>query len=204
MVKKIKLFFKILLPFNRTWYPKLKELGGFYVRTKDGYLWSFPINVLPKVIAVIGEPIEVNRDEVSTILDYCPQLKEKVEVEPVKGTGKLEIHELPDVYEICTIIGKEEQIYRIPKENVLVAWEVMLTYKIGERVPSRKVAEEICRKLGLRGFFRRVGDREYFDWAKFFGSRREYYHYFYLPIKVLEYKGKVIHHKKGEVERISN
>jgi len=208
MVRKItaKLYFKIKLPFNKTWYRGLKDAGGFYVkdRNSDNYIWTFPIESLPKVVSVIGKPIEVSEEDLKVALDYCPLIKEQVEIEPVKGKGKLEIYELPDVYEIVTVIGKEEQVYRIPKENVLTAWSILLKYPMNVKVKSRDVAEEICKALGIRRYFRRIGDREFFDWEKFFGSRGDYYRYFYLPIKVLEAKGLIVHHKRGEVERISS
>lgn len=201
MPRKIGLFFKIVLPYRRTWYGALKDLGGYYYKTRTGkLLWVFPITKLPDVIAVIGESVEINEEEAKIVLDYCPPLREKMKLEKVKGEGYVEIHELADVFRIYTVVGKEEQVYEIPKENVLVAWKVMLTHSKGEKVPSRKVAEEICRELGLWSFFR--GQR--FNWEEFFGSRREYYHYFYLPIKVLEQKGLIMHHKRGFVERISD
>jgi len=201
MPKKISLYFKIVLPYRKSWYGALKDAGGFYYKTRTGkLLWEFPITALPKVVSIIGSAVEVSEKEAEIVLQYCKPLREKLRLGKAKGEGYVEIHELKDKYRIYTVIAGEEQVYEIPKENVLVAWKVMLTHKMGEKVPSRKVAEEICRELGLWRFFR--GQR--FNWEEFFGSRREYYHYFYLPIKVLEYKGYVIHHKKGYVERVSD
>jgi len=200
MPRKVNLFFKIVLPYRKTWYGALKDIGGFYFRTRTGkLLWIFPVSVLPKVIEIIGTPIEVDEKDAEIAYKYSKLVMGEMKLKETKEEGYIEIHELKDAYRIYTVVGKEEQVYEIPKENVIVVWNVMLKHQLGEKVPSREVAKEICLLLGLKRFFR--GER--FNWEEFFGSRREYYHYFYLPIKVLEHKKLVKHHKRGYVERIS-
>ena len=201
---KARLLFRIELPYDRTIYKPLKDAGGwyFYDKEKKLYVWTFPLSSLPQVLAALGRKIEFDEQEASLALKYCPPLAEKVSVPPWKGEGFIDIYEGPDVFTILTVVGKEPQTYTIPKENVKAAWEVIRKYPLNKPVKSRTVAEHICRLLNLTRFFRQTGT---FDWQKFFGARRDYYHYFYLPVKVLEhYYGAVKHHRKGAVERLTD
>ena len=69
-------------------------------------------------------------------------------------------------------------------------------------VKTRTVAKNIVESLGLTRFNRDTGT---FDFAKFFGNRRDYYHTFYLPMKVLQYHYQVIHHhKSGKIEKLDD
>ena len=187
--------------YRREWYGQLRDAGGFYVITKTGkVLWEFPLSSLPKVMQIIGYPLVVDDEDAEIALKYSMYAEELAKLKRYKGEGKLEISETAKAYIIKTIIGKTETSFNIPKELVETVWEVIKQFPLNEKVPSRKVAEEICKKLGLGTFFRNGK----FSWEQFFGTRRAYYRYFYLPVKILEHKKMIIHNKQGYVIRVAD
>ena len=200
-MKKVKLYFKIVLPYRREWYGQLRDAGGFYVITKTGkVLWEFPLSSLPKVIEAIAEPIEIDEEDAEIALKYSKYVTEIAKLKRYKGEGRLEITETGKMYVIRTVIGKKVQEFNIPKELVAKVWSAIMEFPLNEKIASRTVAHKICLKLGLKKFFK---DGK-FNWEEFFGTRRAYYRYFYLPIKVLEQKKLVIHNKQGYVIRVAD
>ena len=201
MTIKAKLYFEIELDFSRELYRPLKDAGGFYIKSGNGkYRWRFPLENISKVVEILGRQIVFDRKEVEEVVKHSEIVGEEIVLSREKGEGYINISMEKNVFIVKTVIGKEEQKFTVPVENVLKLWSVMFRHKIGEKIPSHKVAEEICREIGLTKYFR--GGR--FNWQEFFGTRRDYYVYFYLPVKILEKKGYVKHHRKGYVERLTD
>lgn len=186
-------------------------------------LWVVPAKNLPKVIEILGDKIELDKDEVETLTHYSPPVGIVYQKEKEYGKGKFEIiAEFPKYFVIEVIRDKEPERHEVPIENVRIAWEVVSKYPTHNSegkpywVKSSTVAKNICEIIGIDRFHRIVkidgkdGKEPIFqegtwDWQKFFGSRSDgYFPFFYYPIKILEAKSIVEHHKTGKIRRIGD
>jgi hypothetical protein len=198
---KAHITFSIELPYVQTEYSLLK---GMAVEVKNlghsRFLWTFRAEDIEKVIKTLGKPIEC---DLTPLIPYAPAMKEVVEDKSrKKGKGYFIVtFRSPKIYIIETIINAKTVTKRIPTESIKAAWLVMKKYPIGKPIQTSTVAENICKELGITRFNR--PDSHTWDFAKFFGSRAEYYKYFYAPIKVLQAEKAIIHHTDGHVERIA-
>ena len=190
---KANLCFSLELPYLQTEYSQLKKLAICVNNIGHSkFEWVFRGEDRERVTAILGKPIDFGD-------------LERIEVESKarkKGEGYFKILARTPKYFVCeTIINAKAVKKMIPIENVAVAWKVMLSYPIGKAIKSRTIAKNIIENLGITRFNRESNS---FDFQKFFGARKDYYNYFYSPIKILEAVGGVKHHKEGKVERIAN
>lgn len=201
-----ELLFKIKIGWQQTVYDALYKIATYHKWENKEGVWVFKYVDLRQVESILGQTIEVPglRDKFET---------EKVKVPKFKGVDFVEIIEYPKIYQIVEhrkverkedgeikYINKELR-HNLPKELVDKVWnDVIVHQPLNKPIKSSTIAEKICKALEIDRFNRETGS---FDWAKFFGNRSQYYKYFYLPIKVLVWKGKIIHHKHGTIERIS-
>lgn len=197
------LTFSIELPWQQTTYEPLKSLALFY-RWEGGIgKWVFKMKDLKQVELIIGKTILIPefRDQFN---------KETIIVPRFKGKDFVEIKEYPMIYQIIEhrkeededgSIDNKEITHEIPRALVETMWkEIIVHQPLNKPIKTSTVAEKMCTLLALNRFFREGTNT--FDFAKFFGSRKDYYTYFYLPIKVLVHTGKVKHHKSGKIERL--
>lgn len=194
---KAELCFTVKLPWQQTLYEPLIDLAVNYKWIGIG-IWVFKMEDKKKVEAVIGQSIEIE--------GYCgPYTKTSIIVPNWKGDDALSIIEFPKIYQIIEHRKREDgSIAEIKnllgKEVVVKVWNDVIAHQpLNKPVKTRAVAEKICKALGVTRFNRQTGS---FDFDKFFGARKDYYHMFYLPMKVLSYQNKIIHHKYGAIERI--
>lgn len=201
---KAELYFGIWMKFLRTEYEPLKKLAlnPTYDYAMQSYRWIFKYSDIEKVEAIIGT-IEI------------PGLregfkKEEVVVPKFKGKDFVEIVEYPKIYQIVEHRKVEDpetgeievKALKHNLDKVLVnrIWKNVISRQpLNKPVKTSTVAENICRELEITRFNRSSGT---FQFDKFFGSRKDYYKYLYLPLKVLQWQGKIIHHKYGAVENI--
>lgn len=190
---KGKVCFGIELGWLQTGYANLKELA-IAVKKIDSskYLWLFDINDREKVTAILGKPIELG-DLVTEVVDDKSRKK---------GEGFFKLTAVTPKAFVCETIINEKKVKKfVPKVNVETAWEVVKSYPLRKPIHSSTVAKRIIRSLSITRFDRPSGS---FDWAKFFGNRKDYYDYFYSPMKILESECVIIHHKAGKIERIAD
>lgn len=204
------IYFRVLTGYIQTGFEKMRKLSDNYYWDKGAHkgVWTFHISKLPKVAQLLGEAIEFSPAEVQTLLDYSPALREALTLPQWKGKDKIKIIEYPEIFVVIehrkVVVEGEVKIktmpHEIPRENVINAWEVIKKQPMGTPVKTSTVAKNIVERLGIDRFNRRTGT---FDFQKFFGARRDYYNYFYLPVKVLQYYYEVVkHHKSGKIEKV--
>ncbi|MEK6885316.1 MAG: hypothetical protein AABY22_37135, partial [Nanoarchaeota archaeon] len=94
----------------------------------------------------------------------------------------------------------EQAWISIPKENVLINWEVIRGYPKDQWVKIRTQAEHVCRRMGFDRIFRDSGT---FDWSKFIGLHRKgHLPYVYYPVKILAHMGVIDYSKVGKIKRV--
>lgn len=199
-----KLCFSIKLGWQQTIFENLKNLAVNYKWEEGESTWVFRVDDVKKVEALLGKPISIEdyRDKFTT---------EKVKQDDWKGFSGYKVIEYPTIYQIIEHrkIEKEqgewevkEIKHEIPKELVSNIWKFVISIQpLNKPIKTKTIAEHICKFFYLERFFR---DTNTLDFNKFFGSRKDYFTFFYYPMKVLAYQGKIIHHKKGKIERVSN
>jgi hypothetical protein len=185
-------------------YYSLKDLAD-YIRMEKGSSnveWYIPLRNFERFISLMSmKDIEFRKEDLELISKYCPQYKKNVEmIVNEKGKGEITIERNETGYTIYEAKENGIATYSIDKITVDILRSIVNQIPIGGKMPSREVAEKMCRDLGIRYFFSPTDG--HFTWEKFFGSRKDYYHYFYLPIKVLVYEGILIHRKSGGIVRI--
>lgn len=202
------LCFTVFLQFQRTAFEELKQLGVCNAQGHGLFAWTFPISALSCVKKILAGIVEFDADEAKVVILNCPPLKELVNIDEWKGVDEVIVSRLPDAFKITSHRKIEsddgakvvEVVNIVPIESVQAAWNVVRQQPLHKSVSSRTVAENIVsEELGFTRFNRESGS---FDWAKFFGNRREYMCYFYFPIKILSWYGVIIHHKRGSIERV--
>lgn len=196
---KANIYFGINYPYDLTLNDILKKKAIFFIwdTRLQRYLFIFSYSQLKEIEALISEFIVIpGFREKST--------REDVIIPKFKGVDFVEIFEYPKIYQIIEHRKLEDMSVKtikhsINKELVDLVWkDVVGLQPLHKPIKTRTVAEKICGKLGIDRFNRQSGT---FDFAKFFGNRKDYYRYFYLPLKVLAWQGKVVHHKAGFVEK---
>lgn len=203
---KAALFFGINLDFNPTINNQLKGMAALY-KWDPGlkkYLYFFNISQLKAVEELTGLTIDID--------NYTPSYKkQEVDLDNWKGIDDLTVIELPKTYEVITHQKVEdsddersfkivESRREIDKEIVARIWkEVIAHMPLNKKIKTRTVAENICKEFNIDRFDKASGK---FSFESFFGHRPDYRLYFYYPIKILAWQGKVRHHKSGYVERI--
>jgi hypothetical protein len=198
LIMKAKLCFMVKLPWQITVYELLKELAVTHIRVAKKGLWFFECKDVKKVDAILGKHI--------SIPGYMEHFeKVKVKLPSWKGKDFIEVREFPTYYILVEHRKVEGGIikkitHEISKETVKKIWKGVISRQpLKKPIKTRTVARNICRVFGIDRFDRDTGT---FSFEKFFGTRKDYYNFFYLPVKVLCGEKKVKHHKSGKVERL--
>ena len=206
------ILFQLDLGYLTTQYPSLNNLSPHKYYNKDvgKFVWVFNLKDIEKVIEILGKPITFEHQEIniSKLIGLCPPLKEKIGVDRWKGKGEYRFVEETNIFLVGEwqknpTTGKPEQAWiSIPKENVVVNWEIIKNYQKGVWIKIRTQAEHVCRRLGFDGVFRDSGT---FDWSKFTGLHRKgHLPYVYYPVKVLAHLGVIEYSKMGKLRRIKD
>ena len=196
-----KLTFILNMDYLITEYKGLRELAIDVIKVGSGKaLWIFNVNDIEKVIKLTGKPIEFKKMDIEAIEPYSPITTKTVkEASRTKGKGYYKvIFRAPKLFICETIINGKKVVRKVPTENIKVLWDVMKKYPMNKEIQTHTVAEKIIEELEIDRFNRKTGT---FDFAKFFGERKDYHRYFYGPAKILESEGVIIHHKYGAIER---
>lgn len=211
------LAFKVETPWLQTGYEQLKELGA--CRWVSGVLVCFfPLENIEKVSAILGKPIEFVEADLDAVKARMPTPRENVDVPEFKGKSGFEvIAEGPKVYVVREWrkvekenmeIKVEEIRHEVPIENVRALREALESlderrYK-NHKIPTRRVAEQVCKVLGITRFNREKSGS--FDFEKFQGTRKDLFAILYYPIKVLASPQlqEIIHHKNGYITKLQD
>lgn len=198
------LLFEIYIPYDVSLLAPIQKLAvkfGPWIQ-REGYYASFRLKDLNEVIALTKQNITFNEEEVNTLINFCPPLKEKVNMFGDKGISGLKVSDYPEYYE-CIEWRKDidgvpnETKTIIPRANVDAVGFACNEIGIERTVKHSCVAEHVCRKLGVTRFFRENSGT--FDFPKYFGSRGFFFKTTYYPLKILSEKGFINYDKKGKV-----
>lgn len=203
--------FGLNLEYMTTQFQSLvnKALYRYWDHDKKKYIWVFSVKDIEEVVGILGKPVtfEFQRENINKLIELCPPLKERIEMDRWKGKGEYSFVEEPDIFLVGEWqknpkTGKPEQAWiSIPKENIIINWEIIKGYQKDEWVKIRTQAEHVCRRLGFDKVFRDSGT---FDWSKFTGLHRKgHLPYVYYPIKILAHLGVISYSKVGKIKRIS-
>lgn len=209
---KANLLFQIELDYQTTPYVILKEKAVYiaYDKQEKKFLWLFYLRDLNIISGIIGKPItfETQEQNIKRLIELCPPLKEKINLDQYKGVGEYTFVEQPEIFEVGEWqkdpkTGQPKQSWqRIPKEIILVNWEIIKDYPFGKWVKIRTQAEHVCRRLGFDKLFRDSGT---FDWVKFTGMHRKgHLPYVYYPIKILAHLGVIEYSRIGKIKKIKD
>ena len=207
-----RIYFTVETGYIQTGFDHLSKLGE-YKWVNGKCVWRFPLEAIADAEALIGQPIEFNELTARVVSERAPMRREQIDVPEFKGKGHMTVEELPQVFVITEYrkietpegrIEVKEIKHEIPSENVAAMRDALDSieekrYKDG-RISCRKLAEETCKICGVLDRYTR--DSGSFAWNKFFGERSDYFHYYYLPLKVLVHYKEVIHHKNGEITKL--
>lgn len=205
-----EILFGLELEFMTTQFQSLikKAAYKYWDTNKKRYVWVFSTKDIEDVVGILGKPVtfESQKDNINKLIELCPPLKEKIMMDRWKGKGEYSFVEEPDVFLVGEwqknpTTGRPEQAWiSIPKENILINWEIIQGYPKNHWVKIRTQAEHVCRRMGFDRMFR---DSDTFDWSKFMGLHRKgHLPYVYYPVKVLAYLGVIAYSKRGQLKRI--
>lgn len=203
--------FQLELAYVTKEYPSLAEraLSIIYSSEKRKYLWTFYMKDLEEVTNVLGTPITFTNqaDNINKLIKLCPPVLERIEFDRYKGKGEYTFIEEPDIFLVGEwqkdpITGKPKQTwYKVPKEVVVVNWDIIKGYPFDKWIKIKTQAEHVCRRLGFDRVFR--ADSGTFDWSKFIGLHRKgHLPYVYYPVKILANFGVISYSKAGKLKRI--
>lgn len=204
-IMKADLYVGLSLPFlSGEQYDALRKLSiDKPMAIQDSsYLWVFPIQVSDKITQIIGRSYKLDKEEAKIAVEYCPPLLEGVDKEKWKGKGQITILEFPKIYQVKEWIKDEfgepkQTTQEVQKEDVVNVWGIIKEQPLDIYFPWFIVAGNICLKNNLNEYIKNGK----FNKAEFFGRRRDYFKYFYYPVKVLEWFGVIEHHKRGKIKR---
>jgi hypothetical protein len=202
MVYEAELLFRIKLPWQQTTFQQLKLLAVSYKWDNEG-VWVFSIDDLKDIEKIIGKEIKIpgykeqgNKQEL-----IVPNFKGKDSIELIENPTTYIIIEHRKIEKADDTTEIKELKHEVSRALVDIIWNnIIFKQPLNKPIKTSTVSENICRLLCLDRFFR--DDTLSFDFPKFFGNRKDYYTYFYLPMKVLSYQKKIKHHKSGMVERL--
>ena len=201
---KVNLNVNLELPFiEKDKWKKLKKIGN-YSKKGSKFIWDIPLEKLPEAVKILNKYIELNKSQVKLAILYCPPLVQEIQSQSWKGKSGLSIIEFPKYYKIIEYrkskeTGEVKRLTKIvSKEIVQSVWNVIQKYPIGEWIKTRKVARDYCVYSRITKFI--VNSR--FDFQKFFGSRSDYFS-FYYSLKILEEHGVIEYHSTGKIRRLT-
>lgn len=203
---KAELYFGLKMTYLRTAYEPLTRIvvaKPVYNYGSHDYLWIFKYKDIEKVEAIIGTI------EIPGLRENFK--KEEVPIPKFKGKDFIEIVEYPKIYQIVEHRKvedpeTEEIMVKTLKHNVdkaivdKIRKEVIVHMPMYKKLKVRTYAEKVCNVLGITRFNR--PDSNSFNFPMLFGNRSSYFRIVYYPLKVFQWKGEIIHHKDGAVERI--
>src|SRR3990167_4984739 len=199
---KPKLFFGVSLGFDLTTNEQLKNMAAlsYWDAGLQKRLYVFPATELDRVIALTGKVFDFGEQkaELINLMHHAPGLKEEIEQNRWKGEGYVLVQEFPKIFIVTTVIRKKPAKFQIPIETVQDAWRAAKTLQKGKTARSKDLAEKWCRGLGITRFHRATGS---WDGDKLYGSRKEYFLWYY-GLKVLEHYGLISYSKSGLVVRL--
>ena len=185
-----------------------KAIYHYYNHSTGKYVWVFYVKDMDFVIKEIGKSLsfEEAQEDILSVIQLCPPLKERINTEQWKGKGEINVIETPEVF----LVGEwqkdpetgipKQTFQTVSKQNVLALWEVIKTYPIGKFIKVRTISEHLCISLKFDRFFRDTGT---FSWQLWWGSHRSgYLPYAYYPAKVLGYLGVIEYSKAGKIKRL--
>lgn len=197
--------FSIQLPYEITLFDRLKALCKNFEYNKETKLtkWTFHLVHLAAVAELLGKPVEFDPTEKSLmmVLERAPAPEIQVLVRRYKGQGKITVSKDPDdplVFVVTWFQRKKPVKHKIPIETVKKLWGVVAKYDMLVEVETHLCCEHFVKALGITRFNRESGS---FDFAKYFGSRRDYF-VWYSCVKVLAAFGNIRHEKYGAIVRI--
>lgn len=208
--------FNLKTDYIQTGFRELAKIGKYEWVDKQ-CIWTFPLKHIRKVENLLGKPIEFDKTHlISYLKKRMPLQSEQASTPEFKGKGEIVITLLDELkkYEIVEYrkvengndeIEIKELRHMLPMGLVECMKDVLSEldenrYK-NHKISCRALAQKMTEKLHIDRFNRE--DTGSFDWNKFFGSRRDYYNFYYLPLKVLAHKNMVIHHKNGKISKIN-
>jgi len=213
---KAEITFNVETNYIQTGFKELIKIGNYKWIDKQ-CIWTFPVKHIRKVENILGHPIEFDKYHILNYLKKrMPLKKEQAYTPEFKGKGEIVIKLLDELkkYEILEYrkvenkngeIEIKERRHMLPQGLVQCMQDVLYEtnenqYK-GHKIGCRSIAEKMTNKLHIDRFNRK--DTGTFDWQKFFGDRKSYYNFYYLPLKVLAHKKMIIHHKNGKISKIN-
>ena len=205
--------FKIVTGYIQTGFKELVDMGGNYKWKNGKCEWQFPLKMKKRVESIIGHPIEFNMDDKKILMKLIDPIRTKAEIEEFKGKGEIKVDLHGDIYVITEYRKTENeygeiinQVIRHESPKVLrdTMYQVLSEtnenlYK-NKKIGCRSLACKIMEELGINRFH---NINNIFDWSKFFGSRKDYYKYYYLPLKILSHQNMVKHHKNGKISKLN-
>lgn len=196
-----KLFFGILADYDVTRNELLKERAAirFWDPGRKRYVCIFNLEVYDDVVSVMGNPVDFDELDVRMMASRCPGLRDDFVTEPYKGIGSLEVVVYPKVIKVYSWINKRQAVHEIPIETIECLWRVLKKKELAKRFRTRAIAEAYCQEMGFERFFRESGS---FDFAKFFGNRKDYIP-MNLMLNVLRSWGLINYERSGHVTRIA-
>lgn len=197
-------------PWDQTRYPGLCRLSTWHLGVGHGdTLWIIPVTNRADVEALLCERLHIEGEAVGPSPD--------VPVPAWKGKDSLEVVEAPSGWIVIEHQKDKDggppkpRPYPVPLALIEKLWaEVWRTYPLDATIEYARIAEDTCRALHIRRYFRKVRgcwacfnadticDPHYadktasFDANKFQGGtnrRKDSLKYVYHPKKVLEHLG---------------
>lgn len=208
-MKKAKLLFQVDLDYQTKSFKPLASLGErAYDKNKKRYTWTFPINNVHKVLAVLGRPIKFSPSECDIVLDFSKDRKKTVKRGPAQGVGFINVQfhpTKPNYFMVTTVRDKKPQNTNVSFDTVTALWRVIKKQPLNKKVLTGTVAGNYCHELGIVDFDTYKDDK--FNWKYFSGSRK-YYLVFYAAIKVLSHFGVIEHiieaSKSGIMKKVND
>jgi len=212
---KAEVTFNVATDYIQTGFNELVKIGSY--RWINGRcIWTFPLKHIKKAEIILGHPIEFPRFHQLEILDArMPMNSERADIPEFKGDSGFTVYDLIDEkkYEIVEwrkienengTIEIKEQKHLIGKGIVNCMRDILVNidenrYKDG-KISCRVLACKMMEMLHIDRFHRESGT---FDWAKFNGNRKDYFMYYYYPLKILQSKNEIIHHKTGKITKLN-
>lgn len=198
--------FTLDLPYTKTTFDALQKLGNYGVLEKGKrYRWEFPFPMLSQIQALLNVEIEFLPEPVSIVLNHSPEAIREVQNYKTDKKGKgycVVIATTPEQFKVEYVEGGEVVQKIVAKATVKRFWDVAIKeLELGIPTKSRKVAQNVITKFPLDRFIRDSGSP---DASKFYGTRSEYFNYFYYPLKVLQGLCLINHSRAGYITRTGN